>query len=177
MASPGWGLSAAWPTIRGQIGRSVGFRTGQRGRQELLSLWKCAKFFNSLLNLWHLSIQAKHRKETCQKPFSLLSKKGQREGSGGWAVAPADNQQGLFAVDKPLKLSFPQGKNEYEYECLIKMGEINEISQRNQQRITYRAFKGAVKSFDFWVTGCFSKRTEIWKSMSTKWIAGSKIWP
>jgi len=42
-----------------------------------------------------------------------------------------------------------KGKNEYEYECLIKMGDINEISQRVQPKITYRAFKGAVNLINF----------------------------
>ncbi|CAD8127381.1 unnamed protein product [Paramecium sonneborni] len=45
--------------------------------------------------------------------------------------------------DRLLQLTINQGKNEYEYEILIKMGEANELSQELESNITYRAYKTA----------------------------------
>ncbi|CAK91019.1 unnamed protein product (macronuclear) [Paramecium tetraurelia] len=45
--------------------------------------------------------------------------------------------------DRLLQLTINQGKNEYEYEMLIKMGEANELSQELESKITYRAYKTA----------------------------------
>ncbi len=48
-------------------------------------------------------------------------------------------------IDRLLELTINKGKNEYEYEMLIKMGEANELSQLLTSKITYRAYKGAVR--------------------------------
>lgn len=46
-------------------------------------------------------------------------------------------------MDRLLQLTISKGKNEYEYEMLIKMGEANELSQLLESKITYRAYKSA----------------------------------
>jgi hypothetical protein len=46
-------------------------------------------------------------------------------------------------VDEILAITVNRGKNEYEYECLIKMGESNEMSQIIGENFTYRAYKKA----------------------------------
>lgn len=48
--------------------------------------------------------------------------------------------------DQILALTISKGKNEYEYDCLIKMGEANEMIQALGETITYRAYRGAVRS-------------------------------
>ncbi len=48
--------------------------------------------------------------------------------------------------DQILALTISKGKNEYEYDCLIKMGEANEMIQALGETITYRAYRGAVIS-------------------------------
>ena len=47
-------------------------------------------------------------------------------------------------IDRLLELTINKGKNEYEYEMLIKMGDANELSQHLSSKVTYRAYKGAV---------------------------------
>lgn len=47
-------------------------------------------------------------------------------------------------AERLLQLTISRGKNEYEYECLIKMGKANDLSQAMQSKITYRAYKSAV---------------------------------
>ena len=46
-------------------------------------------------------------------------------------------------IERLLELTINKGKNEYEYEMLIKMGDANELSQNLNSKITYRAYKGA----------------------------------
>ena len=45
--------------------------------------------------------------------------------------------------EKLLQLTINRGKNEQEYECLIKMGEANEYLQKMDSCVTYRAYKAA----------------------------------
>ena len=45
--------------------------------------------------------------------------------------------------EKLLQLTINRGKNEHEYEGLIKMGEANEYLQKMGSSITYRAYKAA----------------------------------
>ncbi|EWS76759.1 hypothetical protein TTHERM_001293241 (macronuclear) [Tetrahymena thermophila SB210] len=46
-------------------------------------------------------------------------------------------------IDRLLKLTISKGRNEYEYEMLIKMGEANELSQQLNSKVTYRAYRSA----------------------------------
>jgi hypothetical protein len=46
--------------------------------------------------------------------------------------------------DQILALTISKGKNEFEYDCLIKMGEANEMAQALGETITYRTYRGAV---------------------------------
>ncbi|EGR29571.1 hypothetical protein IMG5_153430 [Ichthyophthirius multifiliis] len=46
-------------------------------------------------------------------------------------------------IDRLLKLTISKGRNEFEYEMLIKMGEANELSQQLNSKITYRAYRSA----------------------------------
>jgi len=46
-------------------------------------------------------------------------------------------------VDQVLELTRTKGKNEFEYECLQKMGEANEMAKTLNTNITYRAYKSA----------------------------------
>jgi hypothetical protein len=48
--------------------------------------------------------------------------------------------------DQILALTISKGKNEFEYDCLIKMGEANEMVQALGETLTYRAYRGAVTS-------------------------------
>jgi len=45
--------------------------------------------------------------------------------------------------EQMLALTINKGKNEAEYDCLIKMGDANEKIQILQEPITYRAYRGA----------------------------------
>ena len=47
--------------------------------------------------------------------------------------------------DQVLALTLSKAKNEFEYDCLVKMGEANELSQSLGETLTYRAYKSAVK--------------------------------
>jgi len=46
-------------------------------------------------------------------------------------------------IDEILQLTINKGKNEFEYECLTKMGEANEVAQALGENFTYRAYKSA----------------------------------
>eukprot|EP00743_Colponemidia_sp_Colp-15_P002142 GILK01002324.1.p1 GENE.GILK01002324.1~~GILK01002324.1.p1 ORF type:complete len:395 (+),score=79.29 GILK01002324.1:1535-2719(+) len=45
------------------------------------------------------------------------------------------------AEDKALALAVDKGRREFEFDCLVKMGEANEICQVLNLRISYRAYK------------------------------------
>lgn len=47
--------------------------------------------------------------------------------------------------DQILALTLSKAKNEFEYDCLAKMGEANELSQILGESLTYRAYNSAVR--------------------------------
>jgi len=47
-------------------------------------------------------------------------------------------------MDRLLELTINKGKNEFEYEMLIKMGKANRLNHKLSNPRTYRAYKSAV---------------------------------